>query len=396
MIKSLSHGLYFDWMERNRSYLTFGSVDTAKYDGNLVTFNTSSITGEITTVELISAAFGSPDDMKEISSIRYLKANIEFSTTRISLPDGAIPAILDRTGAEYDEDWGGYLIDCDVRNSDLIFEFRFRDVNITVNANHFILPAWGVLGYRYQFKGQDACSLQLGPMSSYSVATDLGYEAVLGTPFARHTYLVHDYGNKQLSFAPVKFNTTETNVLELDSRGVAPLFSEIAVPTTSAPTSTSGAATDTSSPMPTGESSSTTNTGAIAGGVVGGVAGLSGIAIIAFMLMKRRRRPLPPNENLPPPPPMMHNPLPSPPGPQAGYSHVPVYDPTKAYNDGRPVSELAGAEYGWGQQPPQGHPQFGTPYQETQIPYQENAVSYNYGGSQGNPAFAHELPSQHR
>ncbi|KAK6524748.1 hypothetical protein TWF281_011648 [Arthrobotrys megalospora] len=388
-IKSLTHGLYFNWLERNESYLTFGSVDTAKYDGNLVTFNAST-SGEITVVELMSAAFGSPGDMEELNPVQNLKANVEFSTSRMSLPDAVIPGILDRTGAQYDDNWGGYLVDCDMRNSDLVFEFRFQDVNITVNANHFILPAFGVLGYRYQFRGQDACSLQVNPMSKYSIATDLGYEAVLGTPFARHTYLVHDYTNRQLSFAPTKFNVTESNVVELDSRGVAPLFSQPPETTLPAPTDTP---TDSPTPTPTPDSGSKTNVGAIAGGAVGGVAALAGLGILAFMMMKKKRQPM--DEHLPPPPPpMMHNPMPSPQGGQggqAGYSHVPFYDPSKGHLNNRPLSELGGDYNGWGaQQAGQGNPQFSTPYQANQV--NQGYVS-EVPGSQ---TYAHELPTQYR
>ncbi|RVD87315.1 uncharacterized protein DFL_001557 [Arthrobotrys flagrans] len=386
-IKSLTHGLYFNWLERNESYLTFGSVDTAKYDGNLVTFNASS-NGEITVVRLVSAAFGSPGDMEELNPVQNLRANVEFSTSRMSLPDTVIPGIVDRTDALYDENWGGYLVDCSMRDSDLVFEFRFEEVNITVNANHFILPAYGVLGYRYQLRGQDACSLQISPMSRYSIATDLGYEAVLGTPFARHTYLVHDYTNRQLSFAPAKFNVTETNIVELDSRGVAPLFTPPAPVETDPPT-------DTDPPSPTGDSGSTTNVGAIAGGTVGGVAAIAGLAILAFFMMKRKRQPTS-DENLPPPPaPMMHNPASSSPqgGQQAGYSHVPYYDVNKGNEGTQPAIELAGGDYTWNnagaQQVGQGntHPQFGAPYQGNTGYFSEVP---------GNQTFAHEMPTQYR
>ncbi|KAK6331900.1 hypothetical protein TWF718_002438 [Orbilia javanica] len=386
-IKSLTHGLYFNWFERNESYLTFGSVDTAKYDGNLITFNAST-DGEITVVKLLSAAFGSPGDMEELNPVQNLRANVEFSTSRMSLPDTVIPGIVDKTGAVYDDNWGGYLVDCDVRSSDLVFEFRFEEVNITVNANHFILPAYGVLGYRYQLRGQDACSLQVNPMSRYSIATDLGYEAVLGTPFARHTYLVHDYTNRQLSFAPVKFNVTESNVVELDSRGVAPLFTQPSTPTDPPEV------TDPPSPSPTPEpSGSKTNVGAIAGGAVGGVVAIAGLAGLAFWMMKRK--PPTTDENIPaPPPPMMHNHMPSQSGGQAGYSHVPFYDPNKGPEGVRPVSELAGGDYNWNanagvQQFGQGNvnPQFGAPYQGNTGYISE---------APGSQTFAHEMPTQYK
>ncbi|KAF3937571.1 Barrierpepsin [Dactylella cylindrospora] len=388
-INVLAHGLYFGWLERNESYITMGSVDTAKYEGNLVTFNAST-DAEITTVELLSAAFGSPGDMDELTGVINLKANVEFSTSRMSLPDAVIPLIIERTGAEWDEDWNGYLVDCDVRESDMVFEFRFRDINITVSANHFVLPAYGILGYRFQFRGNDACSLQVSPMSRYSIATDLGYEAVLGTPFARHTYLVHDYSNRQLSFAPAIFNTSESEVVVLDSSGVAPLFS--ATPPSESPSPETTTPAPDPSPEPTGSGSST-NVGAIAGGVVGGVVGLAGIFALGFLLVRRNKKSKA-NANLPPPP-MMHNNMPSPPAaPGTSYSQVPAYDPMKPAGQQQttsPISEAPGSDprfggYAYGGQSP-GHQQF------QNLPYQESMATPTYSEVPGNQAFAQELPA---
>ncbi|KAK6540180.1 hypothetical protein TWF694_008999 [Orbilia ellipsospora] len=375
-IKSLSHGLYFDWMERNQSYLNFGAVDTAKYSGNLVTFNATSAANDITTIELLSCAFGAPGSMAELTAVSNLKANVEFSTARISLPDSVVATIVNRLGAVYDDSWSGYLIDCAMRYSDFVFEFRFQGTNITVAANHFITPAFGVLGYRYQFQGKDGCSLQIGPMSGYSVATNLGYEAVLGQPFARHTYLVHDYGNRQLSFAPAIFNATSSNIVPLDSRGVAPLY-------TAVPTSTPSS--DSQSQQPMG-GSSTTSPEAIAGGVVGGIAGVSGIALLTWYMMKKRQQQG--GKNLKPP--QMHGPGPTAVGYQGGYSHLPGQDPSKGYQSS--VSELGGGDYTWPQQQPG---RYGTPYLESQTGYYENAelaAGYNKQAT-GGQTFAHELPT---
>ncbi|KAF3928396.1 Barrierpepsin [Arthrobotrys entomopaga] len=374
-IKSLSHGLYFDWMERNQSYLNFGAVDTAKYSGNLVTFNATSAANDITTIELLSCAFGAPGSMAELTAVSNLKANVEFSTARISLPDSVVDTIVNRLGAVYDDSWGGYLIDCSMRYSDFVFLFRFRGIDITVSANHYITPAVGILGYRYQFKGKDGCSLQIGPMSSYSVATNLGYQAVLGTPFARHTYLVHDYGNRQLSFAPAIFNTTASNVVPLDSRGVAPLYTVVS---DSTPTGNS------TNEQPTG-GSSMSSPEAIAGGVVGGIAGVSGIALLTWYMMKKRQQG---GKNFKPP--KMHGTEPTVVGYQGGYSYLAGQDPSKGYQPA--VSELGGGDETWPQQQPGRH---GTPYVGSQNGYYEGAAlvgGYN-NQTNGGQSFAHELPT---
>lgn len=70
---------------------------------------------------------------------------------------------------------------------------------------------------------------------------------------------------------------------------------QLRVPTaTSTSTSSSPSATNTSSSQSgngkTGKQSSSTNTGAIAGGVVGGVVGLALLACIAWFLIRRNRQ----------------------------------------------------------------------------------------------------------
>ncbi|KAJ6263671.1 hypothetical protein Dda_2240 [Drechslerella dactyloides] len=371
-IKSLAHGLCFDWLERNQSVLNLGSIDTAKYNGNLVTFNATEVS-DLATVELLSAAFGNKANMEEMTSVTNLSAHIEFSTSRIFLPDAALSTIVERTAAKFDNSWGSYLVDCKLRNSDLAIEFRFRGINITVQAHHFIIPAYSVLGYRYQLRRDDACALEFGAMRSYGVATNLGYDAVLGIPFARHTYLVHDYGNRQLSFAPVKFNATESNIVEIDNRGVMALSTPV---TTSRPTATS---TDPPDPQ-TRDTINKTNIGAIVGGVVGGVAGLSAIAYLGFIMIKRRRAVI-----VPPPPPLMHQAT-----LQEVYGYISPDDPKELENNSRPANQLVNA-YIWPEpQQQQENLRFDQPGCND-LQYQENVAPSGYSEAPGSQFFAQEL-----
>ena len=56
----------------------------------------------------------------------------------------------------------------------------------------------------------------------------------------------------------------------------------------SSSSSASGTATSTPAPAPTSTSSKSSNTGAIAGGVVGGVVGLAAVGLLAFFLIRRQ------------------------------------------------------------------------------------------------------------
>lgn len=61
--------------DRNSSELTIGAIDTAKYEGNLLTFGST----DTTTVDLLSVDYEEPgSDVITIS--QRLTANVEFST----------------------------------------------------------------------------------------------------------------------------------------------------------------------------------------------------------------------------------------------------------------------------------------------------------------------------
>ncbi|EWC43423.1 hypothetical protein DRE_07609 [Drechslerella stenobrocha 248] len=326
-IQCLAHGLYLGNFDRNESSVTLGAVDTAKYEGNLITFN-STRTSDITTLKLLSAAYGTEGNMEELPNIESIDADIAFTYNRLALPDPAAEAILRTTEAEYNSTINEYIVDCALRTSGPSFEFRFRDVNITVGPSQYIIPAFDKQDNRYVVNGADACALLIRAMTSYGNATTLGFQAVLGAPFVRHAYLVHDYTNRQLSMAPAKLNTTETNIVALDSRGPAPLF----VPSGDAGPSPPVGGAPAPEPTKAGP-----NTGAIAGGVVGGVVGIAGLVLLVFFLTKRRRGDaIPTEENGFPEPPAP----PAPPG--AELDGGSANQPKELDSSNVPPSELAG------------------------------------------------------
>ncbi|KAF3907462.1 Candidapepsin-4 [Orbilia brochopaga] len=261
-------GFYSDWMETNQSIINFGSVDTAKYLGDLVTFNA---TGEqdINNIQLLSASYRSQGPTLELAKLNNIVVRIQLETDYIYLPDSDFNLIVKQVGAEYDATCSCYFVDCRQRESDSVFEFRFQNVSITVLGHHFILPAYYNGGNRQQLRNEDTCELKIKPMSDYS-SSRVPYDAVLGIPFVRHIYLVHDYTNRQLSFAPAKFNVTESNIIQIDSSGVASL----STPTAPTPTCTH----------------SQSNANATVTGLICGIIGIFVIAIgVVIYVLKRRK-----------------------------------------------------------------------------------------------------------
>ncbi|EWC44308.1 hypothetical protein DRE_01134 [Drechslerella stenobrocha 248] len=297
VIDVIAYGLYLNDYDTNSSELTIGAIDTAKYDGGLLTFESAGTT----TVRLNNLQYDSKNGGDPETLDRNWNANVEFSTGLLYFPNSPLNAIVRDVDAYLDANYGGYLTDCKYRWSNKTIIFNFEGMTINVPASQWIVPAYATTGVQAKLRNSEtpACIALVDSMDNYSIAARAGYSAVFGMPFVRATYIVHDFTNQQTSFAQAKLNTTDSKLTALGTDGVAP-FASVA-PTTSGPGPSS---TGTSGPSPSGESSSSSNTGPIVGGVVGGVAAV-GIAIGAFFLIRRRGRTKPtPEPEQPPPPPM--------------------------------------------------------------------------------------------
>ncbi|KAF3916191.1 Barrierpepsin [Arthrobotrys entomopaga] len=337
IINVLAYGLYLNDFDTNSSELTIGAIDTAKYDGNLITFESlATTTVQLNTFEYDDATGGSP-----VTLARSWNANVEFSTGLLYFPEGPLQAITGDVDAYYDQTYGGYLTDCSYRYSKKTLVFNFEGMTITVPATQWIIPAITVAGYQSTLRNTKtpACIVLVDSMDNYSLAQKAGYTAVLGMPFVRATYMVYDFTNQQTSFAQAKLNVTGSSLQSLGTDGVAP-FATV-VPSTSidpynisptgSPTGsvTGGPGNDgqtTGSPDNGSGGGSKTPIGAIVGGVVGGVVVIAAAIGIFFFLRKRQRRQ--PVATEPPPQPPMDQ-TQQPPGPP-----YPGYDQNQQYNQG--------------------------------------------------------------
>ncbi|KAK6542017.1 hypothetical protein TWF694_007788 [Orbilia ellipsospora] len=341
IINVLAYGLYLNDFDTNSSELTIGAIDTAKYDGNLITFeSTATTTVQLNTFEYDSATGGSP-----ITLARSWNANVEFSTGLLYFPNGPLEAITADVGAYYDSTYGGYLTDCSYRYSNKTLIFNFEGMTITVPATQWIIPAITVSGYQTTLRNSKtlACIVLVDSMDNYSLATKAGYTAVLGMPFVRATYMVYDFTNQQTSFAQAKLNVTGSSLQSLGTDGVAP-FATVVPSTSIDPYNISPTSSPTGSVTGVGNGGQSTNgadnggggsktpTGAIVGGVVGGIAVIAAAIGVFFFLRKRQKKQVP-TEAPPPQPPMDQTQ--QPPGPPyAGYDQNQQYNQGYNYNQG--------------------------------------------------------------
>ncbi|KAK6535626.1 hypothetical protein TWF694_002081 [Orbilia ellipsospora] len=335
-INLLAYSIYLNDYDTGGSQLSIGSIDTAKYNGNLITFNSS----DTTTVPVNFFGYDTGDGAPKVLS-RSWNADIQFSSGLLYLPKDAFQTILDDVKAYYDDTYGGYLSNCDYRYGKKSLQFNFQGINIVVPASQWIIPATTVGGFQTKLSDGKtlACTVQLESL------VDSWYDAILGAPFVRATYLVHDFTNNQTSFAPANLNTTKSQIEILGIDGVAPFATFPPSASTSAssvgtsPTSNqTGAVTPVIINITYGNGTQTSNlstggsktpVGAIAGGVVGGFA-LIGL-IIGAIFWRRRRRGIPVLD--PPQAPMEH---------LAEYDQAPRYSlPYTGEISGNPLSELS-------------------------------------------------------
>ncbi|KAK6541427.1 hypothetical protein TWF694_007238 [Orbilia ellipsospora] len=248
IINLLSYGIYLNDYDFNSSELTFGAIDTAKYDGYLITFESSSTTVvPLQSLQYDDSTGGGPQVLA-----RNWNVNVEFSTSFLYLPEGPLQSIVGNVDAQFDTIYGGYLTDCKYRWSNKSLLFNFEGMNITVPANQWIVPAYTTAGYQTTLRGAPACLVLVDSIDKYALATQAGYDAVFGVPFVRATYLVLDFTNRQISFAPAKLNASESNPETLGPDGVAPFATVIPSSTGAATASPTGApstsATNTTGP----------------------------------------------------------------------------------------------------------------------------------------------------
>ncbi|KAF3187043.1 hypothetical protein TWF788_002621 [Orbilia oligospora] len=315
VISVLAYGLYLNDFDTNSSELTIGAIDTAKYEGNLITFESSATT----TVQLNSLEYedGSGGDPETLAT--SWNANVEFSTGLLYFPNGPLQAIVGDVEAYLDTTYGGYLTDCSFRYTAKALIFNFQGTTITVPAKQWIIPAYTLGGYQTTLRDGStlACIVLVDSMDNYSLAARAGYTAVFGMPFVRATYMVHDFTNQQTSFAQAKPNTTDSELKSLGADGVAPFATLVPSTTMSGPsniaptTSETGAVTagpggnnDQSDGQSSGGGGSSTPVGAIVGGVVGGIAVIAAAIGAFFFFRRRQNREANANDTLPPPPPM--------------------------------------------------------------------------------------------
>lgn len=261
-IRSSAYSLWLNDLEANTGSILFGGVDTEKYHGDLRTLPVQSINGGYN--ELIIALTGVSLNTK--STDRHLSSGalpaavlLDSGSSLSYLPDSITEEIYRDIGVTYEPSTGAGYVPCSLAQDDINITFTFSSPQVTVGISELIINGGGL---RFS-NGDRACIFGVAPAGDST--------AVLGDTFLRSAYVVYDLTNNEISLAQTRFNSTESNIFEIQSGDHAvPNATKVSHPVTSVVADGSGARIG--GPTDSGNTIQSTDTGtAVAWGRAMGV-----------------------------------------------------------------------------------------------------------------------------
>lgn len=203
-INSNAYSLYLNDLDASTGSILFGGVDTGKFNGTLSTLPI--IPESNTYAEFIVAlsSLGLDGNKGSVFDNENIPVLLDSGSSLMYLPDNVAQALYKHYNAEYDSNQGAAICDCNLANEEGSLDFTFSSdgPTISVPLNELVL----VMGYQ---RGRPICILGIGPSG--------GSISVLGDTFLRSAYVVYDLENNQIGLAQTVFNSSETNIQEIQS-----------------------------------------------------------------------------------------------------------------------------------------------------------------------------------
>ena len=207
-INTNAYSLWLNDLDANTGSILFGGVDTAKYTGSLETVPIIPVGGQVYAEFVIAlTGVGSNGNSGSIASNIAVPALLDSGSSLMYLPNDITQSIYDAVNAQYDRNAGAAFVDCSLANTQGTIDFTFSSPTIRVPINELVLVA-GVQN------NQPVCILGIAPAGASTT--------VLGDTFLRSAYVVYDLANNEISLAQTDFNSTSTNVLEIQANKPIP------------------------------------------------------------------------------------------------------------------------------------------------------------------------------
>ncbi|CAK3794223.1 acid protease [Lecanosticta acicola] len=332
--------------------VVFGGIDRSRFSGPLATVNILPVVSNNVTDRKI-LDFWVPVTAANVTvagATTRLWSGGSDDNPAFNYSDSSVAAIVNTGGpawnippSYYDTmikalsiDGSDSLVNCSRVNPDDFLSLTFANkITIQVNTSQFVVPLYNETTKEARYwpnSTEPLCYLQIARSSSKAQTSYMGYSVMSSL------YAVYDLDNAQISIAQARLNgntrpdivtvqagptgiaaaysnvntasrnswsipppvSTATNAFVSRSMaaigtatgvGAIPLDGRLKTTGTSLPSSTAAGA----SPSQTGKPDHHSNAGAIAGGVVGGLAGLALIGGVIFYLVRRKRKRIKPS-----------------------------------------------------------------------------------------------------
>ncbi|KAH9838911.1 Aspartic peptidase, putative yapsin [Teratosphaeria destructans] len=217
LINTRAYSLYLDDLEASTGTILFGGYDTSKYSGNLTALpiQTDSQTETVDSFSVVWSLLGVTDSSGTTAiggSALPVAAVLDSGTTLTVVPKGIFTELAQYFGASYSRSAGGYFVPCNLGSGSLNYQFGGSSGPvINVEFSELAIPVDGSNGNPLTFEnGETACEFGLQPAESNGVY-------LLGDTFLRSAYVVYDLDANTIYMAPIKFNSTSSNIQEIQS-----------------------------------------------------------------------------------------------------------------------------------------------------------------------------------
>ncbi|KAL4877633.1 aspartic peptidase domain-containing protein [Aspergillus karnatakaensis] len=225
LVQSSAYSLWLNDLKANTGSVLFGGVDTEKFQGDLETLPIQSVNGGYSELIIVLTDISTRTGTRHhsLSSDALPAAVLLDSGSSLSyLPDSVVEGIYNELGVTYEPSTGAGYAPCSLAQESINVTFTFSSPEITVGIDELIIDA-GDLRF---WNGERACIFGIVPAGEST--------AVLGDTFLRSAYVVYDLANNEISLANTRFNSTESNILEIGTGDEAvPSATEVSNPVTS-------------------------------------------------------------------------------------------------------------------------------------------------------------------
>ncbi|ANB13476.1 Yps1p [Sugiyamaella lignohabitans] len=208
-IDTVAYSLWLNDVNAQSGEILFGAVDHDKYKGTLMTIPLiQSVPGfnqpiERMMVVLSGLSLQDSTGKESLVMAGSTAALLDSGTTFSYLPNDVVSSLSNALGAEFSEDVGAYLTDCNVQNGNTSLIYNFSGANITVPLSEILFEVTDNNNNPITFNnGNEACVIGIFPSD----------DVILGDSFLRSAFVVYDLDNFEVSIANTNYNSTSSNI----------------------------------------------------------------------------------------------------------------------------------------------------------------------------------------